>query len=75
MNSKLIQIDKEISKNFNDCGYAWNCSGDNFIAYDIFTKNIKSVQQRVYKISKDLEFYCSPELNIYERKIVVNFFF
>lgn len=72
---KIHEIDKIFNKKFFNTGYAWHSSGENFIAYDVFSKNIKKVQQKVYDISKEVNFYCSPELSIYKNKILVNFFF
>lgn len=75
MNEKAIVIDREIGKRFSNCGYAWHSIGNNFVAYDIFSKDVRTVQQIIYEISKDVLFYCSPELSVYEHKILVNFFF
>lgn len=73
--NKLHEIDQLISKKFFNTGYAWHSYGDNFIAYDIYDKNIKKVQQKIYEIAKTVDFYCCPELSIYKYKILVNFFF
>lgn len=73
--NKMHEIDKIFNKIFFNVGYAWHSSGYNFIAYDVYSKDIKKVQQKIYEIAKMVNFYCCPELSIYEHKILVNFYF
>ena len=73
--NKAQEIDKIFNKKFFTTSYAWHSSGNNFIAYDIYNDDIKTIQQKIYEIAKIVNFYCCPEISVYENKILVNFFF